>query len=132
LISFSKISKILTLIVIILAIAAVSALVYSQFNTMKDSYNSKIKVTFVKSAAAFDYSCGTSDYQIYLVVDNTGAKNVVDLSVSITNPLCSGGIPGILPKSLNASSKMSFTAESSTENGTLTISGNNTLVQINF
>jgi hypothetical protein len=126
-----SLSKILSIAVIILAIAAVSVLGYTQFLAMKNSYNSKIQVSFVKSPVAYDYSCNTNDYQIYFMIDNTGSKNVADLSVSISNPLCVGGIPS-LPQTLNASSMLSFYAQSSAENGTLTISGNNTFVEIKF
>jgi hypothetical protein len=122
----------LTVVVIILAIIAVFVLTYVEYNAMGNSYSSEIRVSFAKSPAAFDYSCGESDYQIYFVIDNTGTKNVADLSISMTNPLCSGGIPSNLPKMLGASSTLSFEAQSSTVNGTLMIRGNNTLVEVNF
>lgn len=126
-----SLSKILTIAVIVLAIAAVASLAYIQYAAMKNSYNAKIQVSFVKSPVAYDYSCNTNDYQIYFMIDNTGSKNVADLSVSISNPLCVGAIPS-LPKILNVSSTLSFYAQSSAENGTLIISGNNTFVEIKF
>jgi hypothetical protein len=125
-------SRALTIGVIALAIIAVSILAYTQFNIITNSYSSKIRVTFVRSPETYDYSCGESDYQLYFVVDNIGSKSVADLSLSITNPLCSGGVPPNLPKILGASSTLSFEAQSSNQNGTLTITGNNTLVEVNF
>ncbi len=116
---------------VVLAISAVSVFVYTELQIMKDSYSSKIEVSFTKSPVVFDYSCGTNDYEIYFVVYNVGQKSVVDLSFSITNPLCVGSIPA-LQKTLNASSTMSFYSQTTSENGTLTISGNNTFVQIDF
>ncbi len=124
-------SKILTIAVIILAVAAVSGIAYTQLLAMKNSYDSKIDVSYTKSPVVFDYGCNTNDYQIYFVIHNIGSKNVVDFSVSISNPLCVGGTPS-LPQTLNASTTMSFEAQSTAENGTLTISGNNTFVQMNF
>jgi hypothetical protein len=127
----SSFSRILTIAVIALAIVAISSLIYSQSLITNNSYNSEIQVSFTKSPVAYDYSCGTNDYQIHFVIRNTGSKNVVGFSVSITSPLCAGSLPSI-PDSLNASSTVAFYAQSSSENGTLTISGNNTLVQVNF
>ena len=114
-----------------MAIIAISVFAYSEIQIMKDSYNSKIEVSFSKSPVVYDYSCRANDYEIYFVVSNVGPKKVVDLTFSITNPLCVGSIPA-LPKTLNASSTMSFYAQTTTENGILTISGNNTFMQVNF
>ena len=124
-------SRILTVTVVVLAIVTVSALAYSQFLTNENSYNSKILVSLIKSPPVYDYSCSESDYQIYFVIRNIGLKNVVGLSISITNGLCVGAIPP-LPDTLNSSSTMSFEAQTTTANGTLTIAGNNTFVQVKF
>lgn len=126
-----SLSKILSILVVVLAVAAISVVAYTQLIAIKNSYNTKIDVSFTKSPVAYDYSCGSNDYQIYFVIDNTGSKSVVGLSVSITNPDCDGGVPS-LPQILNASSTISFDAQTTTENGTLIISGNNTFVQIKF
>lgn len=121
----------LSIAVIVLAISAVSAIAYTQFQASRDNYNSKIQYSFIKTPVAYDYSCDENDYQIYFVIDNIGSKNVIDLSVSITNPLCEDAVPP-LPASLNASSSLSFYVQSTQQNGTLTLSGNNTFVQISF
>jgi hypothetical protein len=131
----ANISKILTIVAIVVAAIAVFAVLYSQILIAKDSYNSQIQVSFSKSPPAYDYSCDESDYQIHFAIKNIGAKDVVGLSISISNPLCVGGVPP-LPQTLNASSStgslLSFYAQSTNQNGTLTISGNNTFVQANF
>jgi hypothetical protein len=124
-------SKVLSILVVVLAVLAVSVIAYTQILLVRNSYNSKIEVSFSKSPVAYDYSCSSNDYQISFVIKNTGSKSVVGLSVSITNPDCNGGVPS-LPPILNASSTISFDAQTTTENGTLSISGNNTFVQIRF
>ena len=68
---------------------------------------------------------------MHFVITNTGDENVVNLSASITDPLCVGGFP-MLPPTLKASSTISFYVQTTTSNGTLSISGNNTFVQIRF
>ncbi|SRR5579875_2814225 len=125
-------SRILTIAVVVLAIVAISGLAYNQYVTLRDSYNSEIKVSYFKSQPAYDYSCGSPDYQIYFTIANTGEKKVVDLSISLSNPLCVGSLPTSLPTALNASSTVSFVAQSTSANGTLTISGNNTFLQVKF
>ncbi len=125
------ISRILTIAVIVLGVVALVSITYSQILASQNSYSREIQVSFSKSSVAYDYSCGATDYQIYFVLKNLGTKVVTGLSISITNPLCVGSIP-TLPKTFNASSTLSFYAETTTENGTLTILGNNTYVVINF
>ena len=125
------ISRVLTVAVIVFGAAALISITYTQILASQNSYNREIHVSFSKSPAAYDYSCETNDYQIYFVLKNLGTKVITGLSISITNPLCVGSIPE-LPTTLTASSNMSFEAETTTENGTLTISGNNTYVLINF
>ena len=127
----ATLSKVLTITVIALAVVAVSAVAYSQLLAARDSYNSAISVSFHKSPATYDYSCGESDYQVYFTVRTTGPKTVADLSVAVTDPLCVGAVP-VLANILNASSEISFYVQSAAENGTLTISGNNTLVLVKF
>lgn len=126
-----QVSKILTFAVVILALLAIIAVAYSQILVEKNSYNADIQVSVVKSPVVYDYSCDENDYQIHFVIDNIGSENVRDLSISITNPICVGAVPS-LPQTLNSSSTLSFYAQSTRSNGTLTISGNNTFVQIKF
>jgi hypothetical protein len=125
------ISRALTVAVIVVGVAALVSITYSLILAGQNSYNNDIHVSFSKSPATYDYSCGTNDYQIYFVLKNLGTKVVTGLSISITSPLCVGSVPS-LPTTLDASSSLSFEAETTSENGTLTISGNNTYVLINF
>jgi hypothetical protein len=124
-------SRILTLFVICLGIVTVGALVYTQFFSIRDSYNPEIVYSFTKSPVTYDYSCEVNEYQVQFVIKNTGPKNVDDLSVSITNPDCEGSLP-VFPSAFNSSSTLNFAAQTTAENGTLTVSGNNTFVQIMF
>jgi hypothetical protein len=112
-------------------VIAISAFAYNQLIVSRNSYNSEIQYSVSRSPVVYDYSCDEYDYQIHFVIMNSGVKNVLDFSASITNPLCVGGNP-ILLRTLNASSTLSFYAQSTNPNGTLTISGNNTFVQIKF
>lgn len=124
-------TKLLTVIVVVLALLSISAILYSQFYTMRESYNSEIKYSFSKSPIAYDYSCDQNDQQVYFVIKNVGTKTVSDLSFSISNPLCKGSLPS-LPTVLDSNSSISFYAESTGLNGTMTLSGNNTYIQIAF
>ena len=124
-------SKILTITVFVLALITVSVVSYNQFQASRNSYNSEIKYSFSRFPLAYDYSCSENDYQIHFAITNTGDKNITNFSVSVTNPLCVGGNP-LLPSMLKALSTVSFYVQSTNPNGTLTLSGNNTLVQIKF
>lgn len=124
-------SKILTIAVFILAAITVSVVSYNQFQASRDSYNSEIKYSFSRFPFVYDYSCSENDYQIHFVVTNTGEKNITNFSVAVTNPLCVGGNP-LLPETLKALTTVSFYVQSTSPNGSLTISGNNTLVQVKF
>jgi hypothetical protein len=124
-------SRILTIAVVVLGIVTAGAVIYSQYYAAQASYNSEITYSFAKSPESYDYSCDVEEYQIFFTIKNVGQKNVVDLSASITDPDCVGGTPD-LPGSLNASSMISFFAQTTSVNGTLTFSGNNTFVAIKF
>lgn len=125
------VSRVLTIAVIVLGVTALFSITYSQILTNQNSYNREISVSFSKSPVTYDYSCETNDYQIYFVLKNLGTKVVTGLSISITNPLCVESTPA-LRTTFNDSSTLSFYAQTTTENGTLTISGNNTYVLTNF
>ena len=126
-----RLSKILTIAVMVLAIITVLVVSYNLLEASKNSYNSQIESSFSRSPLVYDYSCGENDYQIHFTITNTGVKNVEHLSVTVTNPICVGGNP-VVPASLNASSTLNFYVQTTNQNGTLTISGNNTLVQVKF
>ncbi|MDG6997508.1 MAG: hypothetical protein JRN15_00145 [Nitrososphaerota archaeon] len=124
-------SKILTIAVFVLAASTASVVVYNQFQASRNSYNSEIRYSFSRSPFVYDFSCGENDYQIHFVISNAGEKNITNFSVSVTNPLCVGGNP-ILPHTLKGLSTVSFYIQTTSPNGTLTVSGNNTLVQVRF
>lgn len=126
-----RLSEILSIAVIILVAITVSVLSYNLVRASENSYNPEIKYSFSRSALIYDFSCSENDYQVHFTISNTGEKNVEQLSATVTNPLCVGGNP-ILPSSLNASSTLDFYVQTTTANGTLTISGNNTLVRVIF
>jgi hypothetical protein len=124
-------SRALTYGVVALALLAISAVAYNQFVMPRYTYDSELQYSFVKTSASYDYSCGTKEYQVTFTIKNTGSKNVVDLSGSVTHPDCIGSIV-ILPKALNASASINFAVQTVSENGTLTFSGNNTMLLIMF
>ncbi|MGI0090185.1 MAG: hypothetical protein ACREBS_00605 [Nitrososphaerales archaeon] len=62
---------------------------------------------------------------------NTGNKSVNDVSVSITNPLCTGAVPPI-SNTFAAQQKKVMYLYTTAQNGTITLSGNNTLLLIRF
>lgn len=126
-----RLSRILTIAVMILAIVTVSAVSYNLLRASDNSYNLEIKYSFSRYPLVYDYSCGENDYQLYFAISNTGEMNVENLSATVTHPLCVGGNP-ILAPTLNASSSVDFYVQTTNPNGTLTISGNNTLVRIRF
>lgn len=126
-----RLSKFLTIALVILAIITVSVVSYNLIQSSKNSYNSEIKYSFSRSPLVYDFSCGENDYQIHFTITNIGEKNVEHISVTVTNPICVGGSP-VVPASLNASSALDFYVQTTNPNGTLTISGNNTLVRVRF
>lgn len=126
-----SLSKSLTILLFAFLAVTVSVISFNQFQVSKNSYNSEIEYSLSRSPVVYDYSCNENDYQIHFIITNVGEKNVANLAASVTNPLCLGGNP-ILAKTLNASSSFSFYVQSTNPNGTLTISGNNTSVEVRF
>lgn len=124
-------SKVLTIAVFLLALVTVSLISYNLFQASRSSYNYEIKYSFSRFPFVYDYSCDENDYQIHFVITNSGQKNITNFSTSVTNPLCVGGNP-MVPQTLRAFSTISFYIQSTSANGTLTVSGNNTFVQIMF
>lgn len=127
----ATIGRLLTIVVIVLAAALIISLVYGQFVNSEYSYNSNVKYSFEKSPVSYDYSCQQNDYQLLFTIKNAGNKTVTDFSASISNPLCVGALPAIASQ-FNSSQTLTFFAQTTSENGTLTLSGNNTYVNIMF
>ncbi|MGI0078425.1 MAG: hypothetical protein ACRECH_02265 [Nitrososphaerales archaeon] len=126
-----QIGKALTVVVAIMGVALVGSLIYVNYFAAQDAYNMSIKYSVSKLPASYDFSCDEPVYGLYVVISNNGTKTVADFSVSISNPLCKAAVPP-LSNALLPSQQAMFYVYSSQQDGTLTISGNNTLVEINF
>ena len=126
-----QIGRLLTFLVVIMGVALVGSLIYVNFVAVQNAYDGSIKYNVSKLPPGYDYSCDEPVYELYVVISNNGSKTVSDFAVSISNPLCKGAIPP-LPGLFLPSQQIKFYAFSSVQNGTLTISGNNTMIQINF
>ncbi|MHB8568037.1 MAG: hypothetical protein ACYC7D_11750 [Nitrososphaerales archaeon] len=124
-------SRSLTIIVAIFAAIALVATVYAAYVTSLNSYSTNISYTVNKLSPEYDYSCGQHIQGLYVILKNHGSKTVDDFSVSISSPLCKGAVPP-LPQVLNASFAMKFYVYSTQTNGTISVSGNNTLIEIKF
>ncbi len=127
-----SLNRILTITLAIVAIVAISLTVYIFEENVINSYNSEISYEITKLPIAYDYSCGANDTGINVVLTNKGTKVVADFSVSVSNPVCAGAVPANLPSIFNQSSTLKFTVYSSDINGTITVTGNYTLVSISF
>ena len=126
-----QIGKALTVLVAIMGVALVSSLVYVNYFAMQNAYGGYIKYTFSRLPASYDYSCDEPVYGLYIAISNNGTKSVSGFSVSISSPLCKGAIP-VLSNALLPLQEIRFYVYSSQENGTITVSGNNTMISINF
>lgn len=126
-----KLSNALTIIVVILTIGTVAVFMLGQSGLRREEYRSNLKYSYTREVPTYDYSCAENVYGLYVILTNTGAKIVDNLSVSITNPLCVGSVPP-LPASLDPNQTIKLYLYSDFQNGTVTISGNNTDLQIAF
>jgi hypothetical protein len=114
-----------------MAIAALLSVIYVQSYIAGNAYGASIKYTISRDQPGYDYSCDEPVYGIYVSLSNNGTKTVSYFSVAITNPLCAGSVPP-LPSDLTQFQALKFYVYSTAPNGTVTISGNNTLVEIKF
>ncbi len=126
-----QIGRLLTLSVVIMGIVLVGSLIYVNYVTVENAYDGALKYSISKQPPGYDYSCDEPVYELYVTLSNNGTKTVSDFLVSVSNPLCKAAVPP-LPTVFPPADQLKFYVFSSQENGTLTISGNNTLVQINF
>ena len=124
--------KILNGLVIVFAVLAVGTLLYSQYVTTSEAYGNSIVYNFGRESRSYDYTCNEPVYGIHVALLNNGTKTVSGFSVSVTNPLCNGAVPSNLPAQFPHAQTVAFYVYSTQQNGTVTISGNNTLVQIRF
>lgn len=116
---------------IIFAIAGISIFVWSATYEAEMSYQNHLHYTLAKQALSYDYSCDQRVYDLSLVLTNNGSKVVNDLSISVTNGLCEGAVPP-LPSSLLPQQQLSIDIYTTSVNGTITVTGNNTALFIPF
>ena len=127
-----SLSRILTITLVVVAVIAVSLMIYIFEENAMNAYGSKISYQITKLPITYDYSCSTNSQLVEVFLANRGNKTVSDFAVSISNPVCVGAVPNTLPSVFNRSSTLVFTLSSIDTNGTITITGNYTLVTINF
>ncbi|MDG6997449.1 MAG: hypothetical protein JRN52_16160 [Nitrososphaerota archaeon] len=126
-----KVERVLTALLVVVAIAALALVVSSQVEQARIEYNISIEYSLSKQGGNFDYSCDEPFYSVFLRVSNNGSKVVNDFTISISNGLCKGAVPP-LPSSLNSGQSIQIYLYTTKQNGTITISGNNTLIYVNF
>ncbi len=114
------------LVVVILVSVAVI-----EYQMSVQDYGREIVVSFSRVALRYDYSCNEPVYGLYITVLNNGSKAVSNFNVSVSNALCVGALPA-LASVLMPFHSIKFYAYSSSANGTLIISGNNTFVAVSF
>ncbi len=123
--------KILTIMLIAFAIVGVGLFVWNESNQSQMSYQRYLNYSLTKTKLSYDYSCDQQVYSLDMVLTNDGNKLVSDLSVSVTNALCVGAIPQ-LPDSLVPSQQLAVDIYTTSVNGTITITGNNTVLLVQF
>jgi hypothetical protein len=126
-----KLGNILTLIVIASVALAALGLALGQIQLSKEEYQSNIKYQFSRIPLRYDYSCGENVFGLFITLQNNGKKTVQNLQVSVTNELCVGSIPP-LPNILNPGQSIQFYVYTTVANGTVSVSGNNTDLFIQF
>lgn len=124
-------NRLLSVLSIVVLLSATLVFVTSYLEFSNTNYKSNIKYDLSKGSQSFDYSCNEKVYSLFLVLKNTGSKLVQDLSISVTHGICKGAVPPI-PSSLAPVQKISLYVYTYSPNGTITVSGNNTLVSIKF
>ena len=125
-----KFGKFLTITVVVLASFSILVIVLGQIEQSREEYQS-LGYSFTRIALRYDYSCDESVYGLSVDLSNNGEKLVQNLSVSVTNGLCVGSVPP-LPGSLSPGQSIQFYIYTSAPNGTISVTGNNTDLLINF
>jgi len=116
---------------IVFAILGVGLFIWNESNQSQMSYQHYLNYSLTKTKLSYDYSCDQQVYSLNMVLTNDGNKLVSDLSVSVSNPLCVGAIPQ-LPDSLAPSQQLAVDIYTTSANGTITITGNNTVLLVQF
>jgi hypothetical protein len=126
-----NLDKTLTLLLIVFAAIGVGLFVWNASNQSQLSYQDHLEYSLTKTKLGYDYSCDQNVYSLNLVVTNAGSKLLNDISVSVTNPLCVGAVPQP-PNSLASGENLTMDVFTTTVNGTITITGNNTFLLVPF
>lgn len=124
-----QLGRVLTILVVILALGFAATLIFTNLEA-QNQYGA-LTYSVSKLSPEYDYSCDEPVYGLYVILSNNGSKAIADFSVSISNPLCKGAVPP-LTNVLLPSQHLGLYLYSTQENGTLTVSGNNTMVEISF
>ncbi|MGA2875412.1 MAG: hypothetical protein ABSE82_07725 [Nitrososphaerales archaeon] len=123
--------KILTIMLITFLIVGVGLFVWNESNQSLLSYQRYLSYSLTKTKLSYDYSCDQQVYSLNIVLTNDGDKLVNDLSASVTNALCVGAIPQ-MPDSLAPSQQLAVDIYTTGVNGTITVTGNNTVLLVQF
>ena len=126
-----ELGRILSILLILFVVAGVGLFVWNEVNQSQLSYQNHLDYSVTKTILSYDYSCDQQVYGLNMVLSNNGSKLVNDLSVSLTNELCVGAIPP-LPDSLAPHQQLTFDIYTTSVNGTITITGNNTVLLVRF
>lgn len=126
-----SISRVLTIALVLLTVGAIGAVAYSYYTSSLYSYTPNLKYRISKLSPQYDYSCSQPIQGIYVILDNSGQKSIQGFVVSVSNPLCKAAVPP-LPSLLDENASLKFYVYSTETNGTITVSGNNTLLLIKF
>jgi hypothetical protein len=112
-------------------VISAGAVILGQFLLNSPNYGPELRYSLTRIPLRNDYSCDQNVYGLYLVLNNSGPKTVEGLSIVLTNELCVGAIPTI-PASLSPGNSLKVYLYSTAGNGTITISGNQTQLNIQF
>jgi hypothetical protein len=126
-----NIERLLTLALVAVIVASFGVVYLEEVESIRQNYNADIGLSISREQGSFDYSCDQPVYGLYLKVSNDGEKVLSEFSVSITNPLCAGAVPP-LTADLFPSQIVAIYVYSTERNGTVTISGNNTMIFLKF
>ena len=124
-----KLATLLTVVLVVLASISIIVLMKEQSETSSE-YQS-ISYSFARISLRYDYSCDENVYGLYIGLTNNGSKFVQNLTVSVTNGLCVGSVPP-LPSFLSQRQTIHFYVYTSSPNGTISVTGNNTDFSIRF
>ena len=119
----------MTIAVIVFALVAIS--VESQMIITRENYGQSLRYSLAKTELGFDYSCDEPVYSLLLSLTNAGSKSVDNFLVSVTNPLCVGAVSQV-PSVLASGQSLELEIYSVSLNGTVTVSGNHTMLLITF